>query len=225
MEKERYFDESPGAIVLPVYDVDEAKAWCGEAYSVLILCTSRLNITPAQMAVRIGLSSTDREFVKRASNTDLQKAAALLTTVVKASAYCLENLEPPENEQARGLWDRYRDSLSLARGNVETITGRQNGELEGCVGVPTTRNIPDGSKFIAKVNLANMAPSSGTPAYPDPILVAYKSSVNWTRLWHFQLMAEEEPTDPEYHILSNNGDGSDVGGRSEHSIPDEVLVL
>ena len=69
-----------------------------------------------------------------------------------------------------------------------------------------------------------MAPSNGTPAYPDPILVAYKSSVNWTRLWQFQLMAEAEPTDPEYHVLPNNGVGSDVGGRSEHSIPDEVIV-
>ena len=224
MEQERYFDKSPGVIVLPVFDVEEAKAWRGEAYSVIILCTSRLNITSAQMAGRIGLNATDREFVKRASNTDLRKAAGLLTTVVKASAYCLENLEPPENERARGLWDRYRDSLSLTRGNVETISGRQNGELEGCVGVPTTRNIPDDSKFIAKVNLANMAPSNGTPAYPDPILVAYKSSVNWTRLWQFQLMAEAEPTDPEYHVPSDNGAGSDVGGRSEHSIPDEVFV-
>ena len=183
-------------------------------------------ITPAPMAGRIGLNATDREFVKRASNTDLQKAVALLTTAVKASAYCLENLEPPENERARGLWDRYRDSLSLTRRNVEAVSGRQNGELQGCVGVPTTRNIPDDSKFIAKVNLSDMAPSNnGTSAYPDPILVAYKSSVNWTRLWQFQLIAEAEPTDPEYyHVPSNSGAGSDAGSRSEHSSPDEVLV-
>lgn len=69
-----------------------------------------------------------------------------------------------------------------------------------------------------------MTPSNGTPTYPDPILLAYKSCVNWTRLWQFQLMSEAEPTDPEYHVRSNRGDGSDVGGRSEHSSPDEVLV-
>ena len=42
-----------------------------------------------------------------------------------------------------------------------------------------------------------MAPSNGKAAYPDPILVTYKSSINWTRLLHFQLMAEAEPTDLE----------------------------
>ena len=68
------------------------------------------------------------------------------------------------------------------------------------------------------VNLADMAPSSGTPADPDPILVANKSSVDSTRLWQFQFMAGAGPTDPECHEMSSNGCGSEVGGRSEQSI-------
>ena len=219
MEQERYFHKSPGVIVLPVYDVNEAKAWRGQAYSVIILCTSRLGITSAQMAGRIGLRDTDRNFVEQASNADVRKAVTLLTAVVKASAYCLENLEPPENGRAQALWSTYRNSLRLARGNVESILGRRMGDLNGNIAVPTVLNIPD-SKFITKINLANMAPSNGKTAYPDPILVTYKSSINWTRLHHFQLMAEAEPTDLED---SRYGGGSDVGGRSEHSIPDEVL--
>jgi hypothetical protein len=69
-----------------------------------------------------------------------------------------------------------------------------------------------------KINLANMASSNS--AYPDPLLLAYKSSVNWTRLRGFQLMAEAElplePEDPRY--------GGDIDGISEHSWSEEVYV-
>ena len=78
--------------------------------------------------------------------------------------------------------------------------------------------IPTG-KFVVKINLANMVSHASMPAYPDPLLLAYKSSINWTRLRGFQLMAEAEPI-----AQGEVGGGSNREGISEHSLPEEVLA-
>ena len=93
--------------------------------------------------------------------------------------------------------------------------------LAGKIPVPCrVRDIPSG-KIIAKINLANMAPERGVGAYPDPLLLAYKSSINWTRQHSFQLLAEGEPADVE---CPGDTGGSAVSGMSEHSIPEELVV-
>jgi hypothetical protein len=225
MEQERFFDKKPGVLVLPVYDVNEAKAWNGQPYSVIVLCTNTLvHITPAQIAGRIGLRDTDPNMIEPASPADLDSAVTLLSAVVKASAYCLEHLPGPETEKAQGLWQSYRQGLIFTRRLFEAVMG-QRSQLTGSITVPTSLGIIPTGKFVVKINLANMvSPSStATPAYPDPLLLAYKSSVNWTRLYNFQLLAEAEP--PEQLQLPRYGGGSNIDdGISEHSLPEEVHV-
>ena len=52
------------------------------------------------------------------------------------------------------------------------------------------------AKIVAKIHLARMTPSGDVvPAFPDPLLLSYKSSINWTRYFRFQMMAETEPVD------------------------------
>jgi len=77
-----------------------------------------------------------------------------------------------------------------------TVLSAQNSSqnLDGHVFAPNAATLPTGN-FVAKVNLAKMTTSGSRPAFPDPLLVAYSSSINWTRLHGFKLMAEAEPAD------------------------------
>ena len=71
---------------------------------------------------------------------------------------------------------------------------------------------PPPGKIVAKIDLADMTPPTEdvTPVYPDPLLLAYKSSINWTRLLGFQLMAEAEPQDLRFFPF---GDVADQGSK------------
>ena len=82
--------------------------------------------------------------------------------------------------------------------------------LLGRILVPLTKAARPEGKMAAKINLAMMTPIGDgvIPAFPDPLLLAYKSSINWTRYYRFQLMAEAEP---------KSSDG-------ERLFPDDVFV-
>jgi hypothetical protein len=211
-----WFDQKPGVIVLPVMTLTQARDWDGGSYEVLILCNASTRVaTAAEMAVSILLTSTDEALVQHASPTDISSAVSLLSAVVKASAFCLENLPGPSDTKARQLWSEYQESLETARSVART--GREDGpSLDAHVLVPSVvSNIPVG-KFVVKVDLAhNMTTPGLTPAYPDPMLLVYKSSVNWTRMFGFRLIAEAEapnlPSAPPRRDIV----GSNLSVRSE----------
>ena len=81
-------------------------------------------------------------------------------------------------------------------------------------------DIPAG-KVVAKINLAHMAPENGIAAYPDPMLLVHRSSVNWTRQHHFQLMAEAESSDKE--CLGDTGE-STAAETIAGSIPNDIAI-
>jgi hypothetical protein len=187
-----WYDQEPGVLVLPVMTSAQARDWDGRSYEVLIICSSKSFLARApEIATSIGLTTTDHALVQHATATDISSAVSLLSAVVKASAFCLENLPAPSAPKASVLWSRYRNSLQTAR-DVVAISGGPG--LLNHVVVPTEANIPEG-KFVAKVDLAQMTTSGDIPAYPDPLQLVYKSSVNWTRMFGFQLIAEAEPPD------------------------------
>ena len=94
---------------------------------------------------------------------------------------------------------KYQESLDAVRTAVGT-SGIGSTNFEGRVIVPAEARVPEG-KFVAKIDLAQMTTAGSKPAYPDPMLLAYKSSVNWTRMFGFQLIAESEP---EQSILGSS---------------------
>jgi len=156
---------------------------------------SNRNATAEEIANRIGLTSTDRSLVLPASAGDIQVAVSLLRTVIKASTFCLEQKAGPPSQRGEKLWSDYRDVLATMRAAALTISrGNSPQTLDGHVLAPDVLTLPTG-KFVVKVNLAQMATTGLRPAFPDPLLVAYKSSINWTRLYGFKLMAEAEPQD------------------------------
>jgi hypothetical protein len=163
----------------------------------LIICSDKnRNATASEIASRIGLTSTDATLVHPATATDIASSVSLLRTVVKASAFCLQNFDPPPHDRARTLWSTYQASLDQVRavGSVPLPGRAAEFSLKNRVIVPVEATFP-AEKYVAKVDLAQMATAGTTPAYPDPLLVAYKTSVNWTRLFAFQLIAEAEPRD------------------------------
>ena len=92
-------------------------------------------------------------------------------------------------------WEKYSDGLIGTRILASNTTGGPYHQFSGKILVPTTAHALPGGKYVVKISLSLMATAGSRPAFPDPLLVAYKSSINWTRIYSFQMMAEAEPHD------------------------------
>ena len=201
--QETWYDKYPGVVVLPCLDPVNARDWNGSAYSIIILCNNVPGIEDAnEIAVNIGLTRTPPEHLHKATEQDITNAFLLLKQVVLASAYCLSTKEGPETEAGQKLWQQYRDQLTSARTAAHAISG----DPIAWTGVTIPKLLQlsgEEGKFVAKIDLAAMTTPDpeGNPATPDPLLLAYKSSVNWTRRHGFQLMAEAEPHDDEFTMF------------------------
>lgn len=191
---------------------DEARDWNGQSYEILILCNDVPGKASAHaIAERIGLTNTKHNLIQDANKDEVNKAVSLLSRVVKASAFCLEDKEGPDGGRAAELWTNFRTELAMARQmSAAMMDPNPADNLLGRILVPITKAERPEAKIAAKINLAMMTPvcDGVIPAFPDPLLLAYKSSINWTRYYRFQLMAEAEST---------SYDG-------ERLIPDDVFV-
>jgi hypothetical protein len=198
LDQEVWFDNNPGVIVLPVMDEHEARDWSGGPYEVVIMCNDIPTKASADfIAMRIGLTSTEMTLLQDASAEDMVKSVSLLSQVVKASVYCLENKAGPDGGRGAALWEKYREKLATSRKQYSVVmTPRPQDGLDGKVPIPILKAQRPAGKMAAKVDLALMIPPvPATAVYPDPLLLAYKSSVNWTRIFGFKLMAEAEPSE------------------------------
>ena len=112
------------------------------------------------------------------------------------------NTRKDHNKAGKQLWDTYREGLvSLQHAAYAASENREKRFLKSVL-IPELQTIPEG-QFVAKIKLAEMTPpkSDATSAYPDPLLLAFKSSVNWTRARGFQMISEAEP--PEDNVDFN----------------------
>ena len=86
------FDKKPGVVVLPVMNEDEARGWNGQSYEILILCNDVPGKASAHgIAERIGVTTTKHNLIQDANKDEVSKAVSLLSRVVKASTFCLED--------------------------------------------------------------------------------------------------------------------------------------
>jgi len=193
--QETWFDKHPGVIVLPCMDPAAARNWRGESYSIIILCRDVPSVsTAADVANGIGLGKTPPENLHTAKDTDIHDAMLLLRQVLLSSAFCLTNKDGPPNisqGHKKSLWDTYKEGLVSHQHAAYVVDGDES--FLSSVMIPDLRTIPEG-RFVAKINLSEMTlpEDESTPAYPDPLLMAWKSSVNWTRAFGFQMIAEAE---------------------------------
>lgn len=197
LEQEEWFDKKPGVVVLPVLDEHQARDWNGAPYEIIIMCNDVPGKASAEaIATRIGLTSTNSELIQNGHADDIRKSVSLLRQVVKASAFCLEHKEGPDGGRGALLWKKFRDELEMTRQSTAALMNpRPQDNLRGRILVPIPRAERPEGKIVAKIDLARMTPPGEhvIAVYPDPLLLAYKSSINWTRYFRFQLMAEAEP--------------------------------
>ena len=93
--------------------MEEAKAWNGGPYSVVVLCNSgktakEKSTSAAQTAQQIQLQSVDLEGAS--STGGLEKSHSVLKGAAKACAFILTSKKGPDGT-ARILWLRYQSSL------------------------------------------------------------------------------------------------------------------
>ena len=225
LHKDVWFDEHPGVVALPCLSPAEARNWQGGSYSIIILCGNVQNIATADnVAVNIALPRTPHDHLQVATDLDISKSTWLLRRVLLASAFCLMNRNGPDTDAGNLLWKKYREQLVGSQTAAYAVSGDRVSFRS--VMLPTIKEVapflPD--KIVAKINLADMVPPvPGSPAYPDPLLLAYKSSVNWTRRYSFQMMAEAEPQGNDIlgpygpvpqHIFVDQGSKASVDGSS-----------
>lgn len=201
LDQEVWFDKKPGVVVLPVMNEDEARGWNGQSYEILILCNDVPGKASAHaISERIGLTTTKHNLIQDANRDEVSKAVSLLSRVVKASAFCLEDKEGPDGGRAAELWTKFQTELAMTRQmSAAMMDPNPADNLLGRILVPIAKEIRPEGKMAAKIDLAMMIPVGDgvIPAFPDPLLLAYKSSINWTRYYRFQLMAEAEPSESD----------------------------
>lgn len=200
--QKNWFDVRSGVMILPCMTMDEAKDWKGGPYSVIVLCndgkaTRESKCTAEEIANQIRLPTAE---LQDAGEDDIKKAHAILKQAIKACAFVLESKPGPNSGPARGKWDLYRESLASVRGGARMY---HDDIPDHSVAVPTTWNKP-ADRMVAKIDLAKCLSSGlqegNSIAYPDPMLLVFKTSVNWTREHHFQLIAEAEPVVPDMDL-------------------------
>ena len=222
--QKEWFDERAGLLILPIMSLDDAKAWDGSPYSVLAVCNTLgasigQDVSPDEIASNVFLNRTP---VSRADSIDVQVALLLLKQMVKASAVCVAEKHGPDNKRAKKLWESYTKSLRTVQSTLRCTLGLSVEESAMSVLVPEPNpQLPDG-KIVAKIDLAHTSTVTKDlqPAYPDPMLLAFKSSVNWTQANDFQLMAEAEVLEDDSNDFSSYEIGIKQGSNSWMSFSD-----
>mmetsp|Transcript_13293 Transcript_13293/g.25192 ORF Transcript_13293/g.25192 Transcript_13293/m.25192 type:complete len:187 (+) Transcript_13293:905-1465(+) len=147
------------------------------------------------IANRISLTSTSHNIIQDADPAEIGKSASLLRHIVKASAFCLEHKDGPDGAAAAALWRKFPIELETTRlSHAALMHPRPQDNLNGKILMPMpVAERPEG-KIAAKIDLARMTPPGENviAAYPDPLLLVYRSSIICTR---YQMMAEAEPVD------------------------------
>ena len=219
MEQKYVFDATSCVLAIPILDLNEIKRWNGSSYRVIVLCDDDKfqRVSHQEIAQSVGITMTN---VVAATTDDTEKAISLLSHVVKFSAYALENMPAPPSTNGAALWQLYRKKLVAARSLYCTMTGRMRpDELQNKVVLPTAKVLS--RKIIPVVDLGVLNQGIEKVVFPDPLLLAAKSSVNWTRKFAFQMIAEAEPTDEfesqlrEYDTIL--GKTVDVGSHDDGS--------
>ncbi|KAL3924918.1 MAG: hypothetical protein SGILL_000753, partial [Bacillariaceae sp.] len=168
--QETWFDKHPGVVALPCLDPNEARNWCGESYSIIILCQDVRGISTADdVAASIALTRMPAKNLHEACDEEITKATQLLHKVVLATAFCLMEKEGPGTEAGQKLWDKYRQGL-LSHQHAAHIIDNENSDILKSTVVPVYQAIPPG-RFVAKIDLSQMAPrcpiATQAKSHPD----------------------------------------------------------
>jgi hypothetical protein len=188
MEQKYIFDMQSCVLALPIMSAIQAKTWKGTSYSVIVLCDDQKNKPGTAEVVAQSLRLTE-SVISVASEDDITSALDLLCSVLRFSAFCLDNMPSPHSPNGKKLWVRYQTQLENLRSYA---TNREGDSRAKSVLVPRLDLTGLGMRSIVKLDLQQENEGVAKVVFPDPMLLAFKSSTNWTRKFGFQLIAEAE---------------------------------
>jgi hypothetical protein len=180
-----FFDQKPCLLIVPVLTVDEMKAWNGEGYNAVVIAGEYDSTNAAEVYKSIGLREG---VVKDATRSEIEIARTSLEAVVLGLSYSLfhrsQKVEVGLSKQALERLDELRKRPSAI--DLSGIIVPKRSDLSGV--------------RVARVTFAHHNSTKGHPA-PDPLLLAVKSSINWS--WRNKqklLAAGERPDEDEEDV-------------------------
>mmetsp|Transcript_7137 Transcript_7137/g.17461 ORF Transcript_7137/g.17461 Transcript_7137/m.17461 type:complete len:460 (-) Transcript_7137:308-1687(-) len=172
------FDKNPYVLIFPIYTLDQAKKWAGEAYDAIVLCQSAI------VAERIGMATVPISKAERATLLEVNCALELANEICQFLAHSVmqktvEDVLSYQNSADKAAFARFRSERRLPL-------------------PPVLSTLP--VKPVFKIffdDHATGSPEIGHPA-PDPLLLAFKSCNNWCRKKAgFRTLAGSEPEDDD----------------------------
>jgi hypothetical protein len=202
-----YFDEYPCVVIMPIMTLEQINAWKFGAYEAIVLAGSCDLVTAGPKGIVTAAEAYEgirmNRFLALATRAEIEIACQSLARVVQGLAYSLEYrqderredlLEPTIREQLEFFRNRLRDLDPSMRVIVPQLASNM------------------GDVRVGKVTFqAHTVRGGAAHVAPDPLLLATKSAINWSRRSGQQLLVtgdyQEEDFDEE-----NKSDGKDLDG-------------
>jgi hypothetical protein len=190
-----YFDQNPCVLIVPVLTLNEVKRWRGQGYQAIVVAGPtpfaddadyRGPFAPIQAVCgAIGLVNEGDV----ALPGQIHVARTLLSHFVLGLAYSLAHRSGRYSDrmtaEERGELDRCREACLASSASGIVVPERNRAGLPWRVRLVTLRGAADsGNHHVA----------------PDPLLLAVKAAVNWSRRQGQQLLPTPEPDHEEGEI-------------------------
>lgn len=188
------FDNRPCVLIVPILDLDAAKAWNGGGYGAIVMVEQwgeqeQSRLAPMDSASVCQSIRMLRPAVRIAEPEEIEQARTLLTHFVRGLAYSLAFRT--ENRRRVPDPDVYR-KLTAARNTFLRSAGAG-------VNVPlaTATHPSDLRVYVVQFKNAYGNDNQRGPPAPDPFLLATRAAVTWSTRSNQRVLAAAEPKDPE----------------------------
>ncbi len=166
-----YLDNRPCVVIVPTLSLEQVKAWDGEGYSAVVLASEWEGAPIAHVCRGIGMI----DLGPLANADEFELARKLLEQVLCGLAFSLFRDRPFLTEKSAALLSKLRSNFSVP-GRIK-VPARING---GPV-FPPIRKVPFGHE-------------EGQHPPPDPLLLAVRAAVVWSKQNGEQLLPSGEGT-------------------------------
>jgi len=194
-----HFDRDPRLLIVPILSLQQAKQWNGQGYHALFMISTG-NKEPGKgrpledVAADVHL----QHLGEVASTPEIALAQGLLSATIKGLAYALIKKSGEKEPWVTRLSEDSRETLQTIRDQFTVVTGKK------AILVPTQRQ--ENKKDVRKVTFAPAFASPGKAGHPapDPLLLAVKAAVNWSKFHGQQLMAGGEDDESDSDMVSEH---------------------